>query len=129
MVCRYVVAQFGDLNRGEVMNVAILTWELPPGSNGDARLKPPKDTPVHLLLLNDWSRVFAAFPKWGNGETIKEIISDRLRALRTYSDFENAVEDAGPYTPYQFTEPRASTETAVECLVDVAKYFLVEPPS
>jgi hypothetical protein len=126
VTCRYIVAQFGDLNRGEVMNVAVLTWDLPPGSNASPDLKPASDAPVYLHLLKDWSRVFRAFPKWG-GEAIKEIVSERLRAIRTFGEYEAAIEGTGPYTPFHFTGPRASTETAAECAVDVAKFFLVEP--
>src|SRR5271166_3561635 len=53
--CRYVVVWFGELEREEHMNIAILVWEHGIGP----------DAPVFQKIIDDWSRIQQAFPKSG----------------------------------------------------------------
>lgn len=114
MTSKYVVVHAGDLHREEHMNVGVLAWEVSEDLSQSA---------VHVRLLQNWSRLVAAFPSIAN---IREDIEKRLQAIKTYGDLIAVIDRMGPYTPFEFTEERPSTLTADVLLVEIAPHFLVE---
>lgn len=110
---KYVVAMCGDLNRGERMNVGVLAW--------DTELGP--SAPVSLRLLKDWTRIHAAFPS-SYSDMIQKQVETCLTDIRTYADFQKAVNKQGPYTPFEFTEERGSLESPENTVVGTAQFFL-----
>jgi hypothetical protein len=113
MKTKYVVVKYGDLNRGEYMNIAIAAWE-------DAG----PTAQVHWRFLQDWRRIDAAFPK---GDAVKQDTMQRLIGIRTKSDYDTTLRRMGPYTPFEFAEEMPSITTPEDTLESLAKFFLVEP--
>jgi hypothetical protein len=114
MASKYVVVRFGDLNRGEHMNVAVLAWEHDVGS----------DTPVYQRMISDWTRIQQAFPKSGADGWVQEEVIRRISSIRTLGDYERTKSEVGPYTPFEFTEERPSMASAVDTLEAMWKFFL-----
>jgi hypothetical protein len=116
---KYVVVKFGDLHRGESMNVAVLAWD----HEGGPR------TPVLQAVLKDWTRVHRAFSSVlpDHRATLQSNVLNRLNEINTFEDYQTALARMNPYTPFEFTDERPSLTTAQECLTEVAAYFLQEP--
>lgn len=114
MTSKYVVVHAGDLHREEHMNVGVLAWEVAEDL--------PKSV-VHLRLLQNWTRLVAAFPSIAN---IRDDIEKRLQAIKTYGDYVAVIDRMGPYTPFEFTEERPSLLAPDVLIVEVAPHFLVE---
>ena len=108
---RYVVVKFGYLTRGESLNVAVLAWE-----HGGP------EQPVYQYHLVDWSRVQAAFPRAG-GDELRDDVLKRLEAIKTVGDYRAVLEQIGPYTPFEFTEERASLTSAGDTLEFARDFF------
>lgn len=106
----YVVVRFGDISRGETMNIAVCAWE-PKGP----------DSPVYLAMLQDWQRVRTAFPR---PLDLEEDARKRLSTIRTSADLDSY--QFTPYTPFAFSERMPSTLPASELLKLAVKVFLVE---
>lgn len=117
-IARYVVVRFGELSRGEHMNVALLAWDEPGGSVAAA------DIPIHMRMLKDWKRVRMAFPRPIDFE---EDVITRVAAIKTFADYQEVLRRMGPYTPFEFSDERASTELAEGILEGLVEHFLVEP--
>lgn len=117
MSSKYIVVMFGYLNRGERMNVAVMSWDFEVG------VPVPPETPVYQRVIGDWTRIEAAFPRAGSQELRDDVIT-RLANIRTYADYEKVLSKMGPYTPFEFTEERGSTVMAAETLASMAEYFI-----
>jgi hypothetical protein len=115
VIARYVVVRFGELNRGEHMNVALLAWD-----EGCV----PSSTPIHMRMLKDWKRVRMAFPRPLDFE---EDVIKRVTAIKTFADYQEVLRRMGPYTPFEFSDERPSTEPAEKILGGLVEHFLVEP--
>lgn len=115
MICKYIVAKAGDINRDETINVAVLMWR---DDDGDA-------SPVHARFLKDWSRLLQSF-RWSTDEMQNEILS-RLSQIKTKEDYKLVLSKMGPYTPFEFTEERASVGSPEAVIDQLATFFLVEP--
>lgn len=109
---KYVVAMYGDLNRGERMNIAVLAWDTLLGATA----------PVTVHVLEDWSRIHAAFP--AGGEEQQRLVSVRLEGIETYAEYIQIWTRMGPYTPFEFTEERGSLESPEKTAASMAVYFL-----
>lgn len=110
---KYVVAMYGDLNRGERMNVGVMAWDTEQGLAA----------PVSLRLLKDWTRVHAAFPS-SSSDLLQKQVETRLTDIRTYADFKKTLDKMGPYTPFEFTEERGSLESPENTIIGTAQFFL-----
>ena len=122
---RYVVVKFGDLHRGETMNIGILAWDHPIPFNEP----PPPETPVMQRIIEEaeWARIFEAFPRGYNAE-LREDVVNRLQAIKTYGDYMHVWNRMGPYSPFEFTEERPSVGGAGDLLEAMWKYFFVDRP-
>jgi hypothetical protein len=112
--CRYTLAQFGNLNRSESMNVAVLVWEHGVGP----------DTPVLLKIIDDWGPIVRAFPESGADGWAREEVILRLSGIKTFGDYERLCEKMGPYTPFEFRTPYPSIAFPEATLHSMADYFL-----
>jgi len=118
---KYIVAMCGDLNRGERMNCGVLSWD---HTLGDEDLG---EAPVTVHLTLDWERIRTAFFNQipvSAFEGLRDDIVRRLSSIKTLKDLRTAYEKMGPYTPFEFTEERASTETPEATGVSMADWFL-----
>lgn len=123
MIARFVVVRYGDLNRGEFMNVGLLAWDEPDqGARRNGRV--PANTPVLVRMLKDWKRVRTAFPKPPDFEA--DVIN-RVTGIKTLKDYEDLKQRMGPYTPFEFSDERPSTEKAEKMLGGLVEFYLVEP--
>lgn len=115
-VSKYVVVRAGNLHNGERMNVAVLFWRTNVG----------QDSPVTCRLLKDWSRLETAF-RWP--PDLKEDIIARVSAIKTEGDYEKVSSKMGPYTPFEFSDERPTTDpTDREALLNqLVEIFLDEP--
>ena len=120
---KYVVVRYGDINRGEVMNIGLLAWEESDlGARRNGRVA--ADTPVHIRMLKDWKRIRAAFPRPLDFE--EEAIK-RVTAITTFGIYEDTRRRMGPYAPFELSAELPSTETAETTLPGLVDFFLVEP--
>jgi hypothetical protein len=110
---KFIVVHFGYLIREEHMNIAVLAWEHDKGP----------DTPVFMKFIDDWSHVQASFPR-GASEELRHDVTQRLTAIKTYGDYQKVRDRMGPYTPFEFTDERASLATPESTLESMAKFFL-----
>lgn len=112
MVSRGAVIRFGDPVRGEVLNVAVMTYE---SDDNDT-------TPIHLRMLEDWSRIFATFPElkeWGKEATI-----NTLHSIHTIADYREELERIGPYTRYRFDQESTSIGDAGSLADYLERFYL-----
>jgi hypothetical protein len=115
MPSQYVVVQYGDLFRGEYLNLGVFAY------NVDSEIKEVKSR-----WLSNLSRIEAAF---GWKDTILESFFESwLKKIDTKVALQDAIKSCNsPYTSLQFTQPRGSLDEDPEKLVaDLAKTFLVE---
>ncbi len=115
--CRYTVVKFGDLNREETMNIAVLVWEHAIGP----------DAPVIQTVLEDWTRIAKAFPQSGADGWVREEVIRRLAGIKTFGDYERTYSKMGPYAPFAFREPYPSIAYPEQTLTSMVKWFLVPP--
>jgi hypothetical protein len=115
--CKYVVVKFGYLVRGESMNVAVLCWEHGIGP----------EAPVLRRVLDDWTHVMASFPRAG-GYELRDDVLKRLAEIRTYGDYVRVLDKMSPYTPFEFTDERASIGFPEDTIESMAKFFLTPWP-
>ena len=111
----YVVVKYGDLFRGECLNLGVFSY------NVDPDIKE-----VHSKFLTNLSRIEAVF---GWKDTIMEsLFNEWLVKIKTKSELEDAIKRSNsPYSSLQFTPPHASLDEDAEQLVkDMASIFLVE---
>jgi hypothetical protein len=113
---KYIVVMYGDLNRGEKLNVGVLAWD---GTLGVT-------APVTVIMRKDWTRIHATFPWGGNGPEVQQNVTERMLAIKTLHDFRCTWEKMGPYTPFEFTEERGSIEAPEKTALWAARYFLQE---
>jgi hypothetical protein len=78
-----------------------------------------------VRILQNWGRALAAFPFLSH---TREDITSRLNGIQTYRDLEEVRRRLGPYSPFDFTEERASTGSSEDLVEGMALHFLVEPP-
>jgi len=114
--CRYTVVKFGDLNRDESMNIAVLVWE------HDDNM----DTPVLQRMIDEdgWKRIAVAFPKSGADGEVRDDVIKRIQSIKTYREALTEMARFGAYTPFEFRSPYASLESTEYTLNYMANYFL-----
>lgn len=115
MTCQYIVVKYGDLFRGEYLNIGVFAYDMDPNV-----------TEVKSKFLSNLSRIKSTF---GYSDPIMEaILEGHLKKISTKEELNKAIEDANsPYTSLMYTLPRASLDSDVDRLLnDVAKIFLVE---
>lgn len=123
MGSRFVLVKCGALVRGESMNVGVLAWETPPGATFETPADPA--APVIHRLLDDWDYVMQAFPRYVPA-WVRDDVLERLRAIRTYGDYERVLDRMTPYTPFEFSDVRPSMSTPEETLQTTWKFFFEE---
>lgn len=114
MPSQYIVMQYGDVMRGEFLNIGVFAYDMD-----------PIVTEVKSRFLKSLDRVEKTF-------NMKDpILRDLFKYWQTdiiNKEQLNELVDScnSPYTSVQFTDPRASLNSPEELVVWAAKTFLVE---
>ena len=114
MSTQYMVVQFGDLFRGEFLNIGVFAWDTDPFI-----------TEVKSKFITNIDRHKAVF---GFADPILvDILENWIKKINNKSSLEQFVESCdSPYTSLQVTPPRGSLEPVDQLLEGIAKTFLVE---
>lgn len=108
MASKYIVVKFGDLIRDETMNIGVITYG---------------DGVFCSQFLKNWDRIRAAFK---SPQMLIDNALSRLNDIKTEEQLKAVMERTGPYTPFEFAEPRPSLDSAESTLRWAAKFFLIE---
>lgn len=111
---KYVVVRFGYLVRDEHMNIGVLAWEHEAGD----------EAPVLQQLILDWGPIARAFPHSGADGWVRDEVIQRLSAIKTFGDYKKVLDKMGPYTPFEFSDERASIAFPEDTLRIGVQHFL-----
>lgn len=113
MPSQYIVCQYGDLFRGEFLNIGVFAFDFDPNVER-----------VYTYFLHDWSRVEATFGKDG---ILQDLVKSWLRPIVNKKQLDDLIKSCNsPYTSLQLTPPRGSLDEPADLLEWAKKTFLVE---